>query len=324
MAEVAMDWHVSRARLRLGKAVMVPVWSSGFIVGTLAVRHAPGLTILFWRMAIALMAMGAIVLALRVRWPSDRLTLARMALAGVLLQAAQFGGIFLALQYGVAAGVTALLAGASPLLVAVLATVLLDEHLEPVQWAGSAIGVGGVVLAVVEELHGGGSALGFTFALVGLAGLVGGTLVQRASGSDVDPRAANTIQLAVGAAVMAPLAGFTQGFELSAPALAPLAWLTFGLSIGAVMLFFWLLRNEKSGEATSFLYLVPATTAIAGVLVLGQSLELGAVIGLVLALVGVWMVNAAAEPGPVRRVRQGLGRRVFGRASEPVKTPGGR
>jgi drug/metabolite transporter (DMT)-like permease len=309
-----MDGQARQTRLRLGKTLMVPVWSSGFIVGTLAVRHAPGLSILFWRMAIASVAMAMIALALRVRWPSDRRTLARMVLAGLLLQVAQFAGIFLALQYGVAAGLTALLAGSSPLLVAVLATILLDEHLEPVQWAGSAIGVGGVMLAVAEELHGGGSPLGFLFALIGLAGLVGGTLVQRASGSDVDPRAANTIQLAVSTAVMAPLAGFTQGFELSPEALAPLAWLTFGLSIGAVMLFFWLLRNEKSGQATSFLYLVPATTAMAGVAILGQRLELGAVIGLALALIGVWMVNGRAEPRPVRRARHRLVRLVFGRA----------
>jgi drug/metabolite transporter (DMT)-like permease len=308
-----MDGQARQTRLRLGKTVMVPVWSSGFIVGTLAVRHAPGLSILFWRMLIASVAMATIALALRVRWPSDRRTFARMVLVGLLLQAAQFAGIFLALQYGVAAGLTALLAGSSPLLVAVLATFILDEHLGTVQWAGSAIGVGGVVLAVAAELHGGGSLLGFLFALIGLAGLVGGTLVQRASGSDVDPRAANTIQLVVATAVMAPLAGFTQGFQLSAEALAPLAWLTFGLSIGAVMLFFWLLRNEKSGQATSFLYLVPATTAIAGVPILGQPLELGAVIGLALALIGVWMVNGSAEPRSVRRARHRLGRLVFGR-----------
>jgi drug/metabolite transporter (DMT)-like permease len=303
---MGMDRHARQTRLRLGKTAMVPVWSSGFIVGTLAVRHAPGLSILFWRMAIALVAMGAIAAALRVPWPSDRRTVARMALVGLLLQAAQFAGIFLALQHGVAAGLTALLAGSSPLLVAVLATLLLDERLEPLQWVGSAIGIGGVVLAVAEELHGGGSALGFLFALIGLAGLVGGTLVQRAFGADVDPRAANTIQLAVATAVLAPLAGFTQGFGLSAQALAPLAWLTFGLSIGAVMLFFWLLRNEKSGEATSFLYLVPATTAIAGVPILGQPLELGAIVGLALALIGVRMVNAPALPRRVRGVRQRL------------------
>jgi drug/metabolite transporter (DMT)-like permease len=140
---------------------------------------------------------------------------------------------------------------------------------------------------------------------------VGGTLAQRAFGSGVDPRAANTIQLAAAAAVMAPLAGFTQGFEVSARALAPLAWLTFGLSIGAVMLFFWLLRNEKSGEATSFLYLVPATTAIAGVPILGQPLELGAIIGLGLALVGVRLVNSPSVPAPVRRARNRIRRLVY-------------
>jgi drug/metabolite transporter (DMT)-like permease len=305
----------THSRLRLGKAVMVPVWSSGFIVGTLAVRHAPGLSILFWRMTVAMLAMSAIALAFRAPWPRERRAIVQMVVVGLLLQAAQFVGIFLALQYGVAAGLVALLAGSSPMLVAVLATVFLDEHLAPVQWVGSAIGVAGVVLAVAEELNGGGSALGFVFAVVGLAGLVGGTLVQRASGSTVDPRAANAIQLAVAAAVIAPLAAFTQGFGLTAQALAPLAWLIFGLSIGAVLLFFWLLRNEKSGEATSFLYLVPATTAIAGVPILGQPLSIGAVVGLAFALIGVRMVSAPAEILPARRARRRLGRLVFGSSS---------
>jgi len=303
------------SKLRLGKAVMVPVWSSGFIVGTLAVRHAPGISILFWRMTVATLAMAAIAFALRASWPRDRGAIAQMVIVGLLLQAAQFVGIFLALQYGVAAGLVALLAGSSPMLVAVLATIILDEHLEPVQWLGSAIGVAGVMLAVAEELNGGGSPLGFVFALVGLAGLVGGTLVQRASGTSVDPRAANAIQLAVAAVVITPLAAFTDGFSLTAQALPPLAWLIFGLSIGAVMLFFWLLRNEKSGEATSFLYLVPATTAIAGVPILGQPLSVGAVVGLAFALIGVRMVSAPAEVLPARRARQRLGRLVFGSSS---------
>jgi drug/metabolite transporter (DMT)-like permease len=305
----------TRSKLRLGKAVMVPVWSSGFIVGTLAVRHASGLSILFWRMSVATVLMAAIAAALRAPWPRDRGAIGQMVVVGLLLQAAQFVGIFLALQHGAPAGLVALLAGSSPLLVAVLATVLLDEHLEPVQWAGSVIGVAGVVLAVLEELHGGGSALGFLFAIIGLAGLVGGTLVQRAHGAEVDPRVANAIQLAVAAVVITPLAALTADFDLSAAALAPLAWLTIGLSIGAVLLFFWLLRNEKSGEATSFLYLVPATTAIAGVPILGQPLELGAVIGLALALIGVRMVSAPRpEPAPVRKARRRIGRLVFGQA----------
>ena len=299
-----MDRLTATSKLRLGKAVMVPVWSSGFIVATLAVRHAPGLSLLFWRMSVAALAMAAIAFAVRAPWPRDRGAILQMVVVGLLLQAAQFVGIFLALQHGVAAGLTALLSGSSPLLVAVLATVLLDEHLEPVQWLGSAIGVGGVVLAVAAEINAGGDTLGFMFALIGLAGLVGGTLVQRASGVRVDPRVANTIQLAVAATVMAPLAAVGGGFTVGTAALPPLAWLTFGLSIGAVMLFFWLLRNEKSGEATSFLYLVPATTAIAGVPILGQPLSVGAVIGLVLALIGVRTVSAPGTPTGDRMARR--------------------
>jgi drug/metabolite transporter (DMT)-like permease len=291
---------------------MVPVWSSGFIVGTLAVRHASGLSILFWRMSIAALVMTGIALAARVEWPRSPRTLLEMVAVGLLLQAAQFVGIFLALQHGVSAGLTALLAGSSPLLVAVLATFLLDEHLEPMQWLGSAIGVAGVVFAVIEELNGAGSPIGFLFALMGLAGLVGGTLVQRVGGADVDPRAANTIQLFVAAAVIAPLTALTANFDLAAAALAPLAWLTFGLSIGAVLLFFWLLKREKSGEATSFLYLVPATTAIAGVPILGQPLQLGAVIGLVLAFIGVRMVSS---PGAV--ISNGARVRRFARLGRP-------
>src|SRR5262245_27940245 len=302
-------------RLRLGKAAMVPMWSSGYIVGTLAVRHASGLSILFWRMSIASLVMGGICLTMRVEWPRDRRTVLQMVLVGLLLQAAQFVGLFLALDHGVSAGLTALLAGSSPLIVAALATVLLDEHLRPIQWVGSGIGVAGVVFAVIESLNGGGSAIGFVFAVVGVAGLVGGTLVQRAGGANVDPRAGLTIQLIVATAVIAPLTALTANFEVSAEAMAPLVWLTFGLSIGAVLLFFWLLRNEKSGQATSFLYLVPAFTAIAGVPILDQPLQVGAVIGLVLAFIGVRLVSASAESfsrdgrarrfGPLRKLSQG-------------------
>jgi drug/metabolite transporter (DMT)-like permease len=296
---------------------MVPVWSSGFIVGTLAVRHASGLSILFWRMGIASLVMAAICLVMRVEWPRDRRTLLQMVLVGLLLQAAQFVGIFLALEHGVSAGLTALLAGSSPLIVAVLATALLDEHLKPIQWVGSLIGVAGVVFAVIESLHGGGSAIGFVFAVIGLAGLVGGTLVQRVGGANIDPRAGLTIQLVVATLVIAPLTALTANFDVGTGALAPMVWLTFGLSIGAVMLFFWLLKREKSGEATSFLYLVPATTAIAGVPILDQPLQLGAVIGLALAFVGVRLVSSPDKVVPFRRAKGDLSTDGSGPRSEP-------
>src|SRR5919197_2052311 len=98
------------AKQRAAKALMAFVWSSGFIVGALAVRHAPGLSLTFWRMVVAAPLMGAIALGGRATWPRDRRLLLEMVLVGVLLQGVQFAGIYLALEKGVPAGVPALLA----------------------------------------------------------------------------------------------------------------------------------------------------------------------------------------------------------------------
>jgi drug/metabolite transporter (DMT)-like permease len=289
------------------KAAMVPLWSSGYIAGTLATRHAAALAVTFWRFLAATMLMGAIALARGSRWPRGR-PLVAVIVVGALLQALQFDGLFLGLQHGVPAGLAALLAGSSPLAVALAAAGLFGERLRTRQWAGSAIGVAGVALAVAADLGGKTTVLGLCFALVGFAGLVGGTVVQRHFGGDTDPRAANAIQLAVAVVLTAPLTAAVQGFGISTgvATLGPLAWLVAINSVSAVLLYFWLLRREKGGEATSFLYLVPSATAVIAVPVLGQPLKPGVIAGLALALIGTTMVSASRPERAAAGARQVL------------------
>jgi drug/metabolite transporter (DMT)-like permease len=287
------------AKQRLGKAVMVPLWSSGFIAGALATAHAPALAMTFWRFVVAAPLMAMVALATGARWPRGARTIGAVVVVGILLQVVQFTGFYLGLQFGVPAGLAALFAGSSPLAVALIASILLDEQLRPRQWFGSAIGVAGVLLAVVDDLHGTTTAKGLLFAILGFSGLVGGTLVQRRHGAAVDARAANAIQLTVGAGIIAVITSLSQGFRvpITEPALAPIAWLVLGPSLCAVLLFYWLLKREKSGEATSFLYLVPAVTAIAAVPILGQPLHPLVIAGLLLALAGTTMVAGGGASG---------------------------
>jgi drug/metabolite transporter (DMT)-like permease len=295
----------------LGKAIMIPLWSSGFIAGALATSHAGALTMTFWRFVGAAPLMALIALATRAPWPRGRRTIAIVVVVGLLLQVVQFTGSYLALQYGVPAGLVALLAGAGPLIVALVGTFALGEHLHRVQWIGSGLGVAGVLLAVVDDLHGTTTARGLLFALLGLAGLVGGTLIQRHHGHGYDARSGNAIQLAAGTVAIGVITAFTQGFRIpiTEPAIAPVVWLVIANSVCAVLLFYWLLKREKGGEATSFLYLVPAVTAIAAVPILGQPLHPLVIAGLVLALAGTAMVTGGGGPGALRRV----GARVAGR-----------
>jgi drug/metabolite transporter (DMT)-like permease len=295
----------SRGKQELGKTVMALMWTSGYVVGALATAHTPALTATFWRLFVACPLMAAIAFAAGASWPR-RDQLRYVIAVGLLLQAVQFAGVYTALQLGVPAGLVALLAGSSPVLVAIAGSLFFDEHLDRRQWIGSMIGLLGVVFAVADEMQGSLSVSGLLLALLGIAGLTAGTLVQHYRASEVDPLGANTIQLAAASLFMAPLAALGPGFgvQISYAALAPLVWLTLGLSIGAVLLFFWLLRNQKGGEATSFLYVVPSLTAIAAVPVLGQSLNVGVVVGLGLGLVGVNLVGAGGHgrsPGMVTR-----------------------
>lgn len=277
---------------------MALFWTSGYIVGALATAHTPALTVSFWRLLVAAPLMCAIALLARASWPRGR-QLGWVVLTGLLLQAVQFSGVYTALEVGVPAGLVALLAGTSPVLVAVGGSLFFDERLDRRQWLGSALGVLGVVFAVADEMQGALTVGGLLLALLGVAGLASGTLLQRFRVGTVDPRSANTIQLTASAVFMAVVAAIGPGFAvpLTYAALAPIVWLTLGLSIVAILLFFWLLRRQKGGEATSFLYVVPSLTAIAAVPVLGQSLNPGVVIGLALSLVGVSLVGGGRSRG---------------------------
>jgi drug/metabolite transporter (DMT)-like permease len=272
---------------------MALFWTSGYIVGALATAHTPALTVSFWRLIVATPLMCLIARAAGAGWPRGR-QLGWVVLTGLLLQAVQFSGVYTALEVGVPAGLVALLAGTSPVLVAVGGSLFFDERLDRRQWLGSGIGVLGVIFAVADEMQGALTVGGLLLALLGVVGLASGTLLQRFRVGMVDPRSANTIQLAASATFMAAVAAIGPGFSvpITYAALAPIVWLTLGLSIAAIMLFFWLLRRQKGGEATSFLYVVPSLTAIAAVPVLGQSLNPGVIVGLALSLIGVNLVGS--------------------------------
>src|SRR5690348_5656821 len=131
--------------------LFVLVWSSGYVVGGLATRHAPALAVTLFRMALAAGLLTALALSRRARWPSSRREWAGVAAVGALLCGVQFGGIYLGMQHGMPAGTTALLASSSPLLVAVIQVAAGAELLAPRQWLGVALGLTGVLLALLPR-----------------------------------------------------------------------------------------------------------------------------------------------------------------------------
>jgi drug/metabolite transporter (DMT)-like permease len=265
----------------LPAAAFVLVWSSGYISGPAAVRAAAPLTVLGWRFVLAA-ALGALVaLALRRSPRMSRPVLLRVAVIGLAMNAVQFSMMFLAFDRGLPAVLGSLFHALSPVLTALLAAVLLRERISRIQ-------VGGFVLGPEVEEAGGyvAVALGATAMLM----LSIGTLGQRWIGEEPDLLWSTVVQFAVSAPPVL-LAGLV--FEGPWPVVDPTVTavaLGFQVVVNSLLglgLLALLVRRAGSGAAAALFFLSPPVTAVLAWLVLGETLGLREVVGLVVAVVGV-------------------------------------
>src|SRR4051794_3748123 len=130
---------------RLVLPLFVVLWSSGYVVGALAIGEADPLPLLALRFTLA--AVVAVPLALRsARWRGA--PLGRLAAVGVPLQVVQFGGVYGGFALGVPAALSALaMLGLSPLVTTGLAVGSGQERGDARLWAGLAVGVAGVAIS---------------------------------------------------------------------------------------------------------------------------------------------------------------------------------
>lgn len=322
--------QLTRVEARLGTApnqpswtvLGVPVlfvltWSSGYVVGVIGVKAAGPFTLTFYRFVLAALILAIVAVATSAPWPRSRRALLHVVVAGLLIQAIQFTGVYSGLKHGVPAGVSALIIGTTPLFTALGAGPFLGERISPRQWVGAAMGVVGVVLAVANRLSfSGGYAAGVLFTLLGLFGITAGQLYQKKYCADMDLRSGGAIQLAVSAGVMGVL---TAGFERFNVDLAPafvgsLVWLSVVNSIGAASLLFFMIARGEASRVSSFFYLVPSVTAVMAAATIGQRLSALAVAGFLVAGVGVFLstrrgavprtMPGAVQPPPATSARQ--------------------
>jgi drug/metabolite transporter (DMT)-like permease len=278
-------------------ALFVFLWSTGFIGAKLGLPYAGPLTILAIRFALAAALLGLVSLAVRAPWPHRPMELVHYATAGLLVHAVYLGGAFVGMSLGVEAGVTALIASLQPLLVAVLSRFTLGERVAWHQWLGLVIGLLGVVLILARKLDQGlGSTTGALACVIGLFGITAGTLYQKRHCAGMDLRTGNVVQYAAAGAVTGLLALLVEDNRVTwAPELIfALAWLVLVLSLGAIPLFYLLIRRGAAARVSSLFFLVPPTTALIAWPLLGESLGPPELAGMALTVTGVML---ASRPG---------------------------
>jgi len=276
-------------------ATFVVLWSTGFVVARYATTDAAPLTFLTVRLAIAGLALGWAAQRWGGHRPSLR-TLGRVGLAGVGMHALYLGGVFVAVDRGMASGVSALIAGLHPVLTAVLAWLLLGELLSARRWAGVGLGLSGVVLVVIERTTGsaiGLSAIALIASVASVMGMSAGTLVQRRHGAGVSLLWATTAQYGASAVVLGVVAFVGEGwrYEVTMRSSLAMLWAVGVLSVAAVLLMLWLLQRRTAASVSSLFFVTPALSTVEGAVLFGERLGALALLGLVLGISGVALVT---------------------------------
>lgn len=290
----------SQSRFQTGNALypllFVMLWSTGFIGAKFGLPDAEPLTFLVWRYAAVIGLMTVVVVMLRAPWPSTPNAWFHIAVSGLLIHGVYLSGVFIAIAQGLPAGIAALVVGLQPLVTALGARTFLGEHIGRAQWAGLVLGLLGVGMVVIQNV---GSVPGSALltmllpAVVALLGITAGTLYQKKYCSSFDLRTGSIIQFVPCLIITAALAAMTETMQVtwSGSFIFALGWLVLVLSLGAVSLLNLLIRRGSAVHVASLFYLTPPTTALMAWALFGEKLTTMAMVGMAIAVSGVWLAR---------------------------------
>ncbi|MBW7470721.1 DMT family transporter [Marinobacter sp. M216] len=277
-------------------ALFVWLWSTGFIGAKYGLPFAEPFTLLLIRMLLTLVLLLGLAWLMKTRWPGWR-GAGHLAVTGILVHGCYLGGVYYAIEGGMASGIVSLIVGLQPLVTAAAAVVFLKETVSRRQWLGLALGLVGVTLVLVEKFGGTGSSVGFSpwallWAVFALAGISMGTVYQKRHGTGADLVAGTLIQYGAAATFFAigAFALESREVEWSLQLQLSMAWLVLGVSIGAILLLMWLIRQGAASQVASLFYLVPPVTALEAYLLFDERLGGLAMIGGLVAITGVALV----------------------------------
>jgi drug/metabolite transporter (DMT)-like permease len=273
--------------------IFVVLWASGFIGAKLGLPYAEPLTFLWLRMMGAVLLLGIIILLTRPQMPSRAETL-HSAATGLLVHGLYLGGVYVSIWNGLPAALSALVVGLQPLLTSTIANRWLGERVVGRQWLGLALGLLGVYLILHDKTASGAATpfawLSITIALIGITA---GTLYQKRFGGGIDWRPALLIQYAA-AAVLFGAGAFafeTRAVQWTPEFLLALLYLVVVLSLGAVWLYYFMIRRAAATRVVSLFYLTPPVTALMAWVLFGERLAPLALLGMAVCVAGVFLVN---------------------------------
>ena len=271
-------------------------WSSAYPTAKLAISVSPPLLFLgvrFLLAAVLLLAYAAY--REQLRGPIPWLALAVLG----LLNQAGYQGLFWEAMRTETAGMAVVVGSLVPILTAACAAPMLGERLTLSKGAGLLLGMSGAIFVVRNRLAMGEDAVGLMYLVAGLVAMTAGTILfKKLAPATSLPVAVGVQQLAAGLALLVIGIATEDPAQITPDptyALA-MAWFVLVVSVGAMMLWFLLLRAGTATAASSLHFLMPPLGLLMTWAVLGERLHPSDLLGIVPVALGIWLATRPDRP----------------------------
>lgn len=291
------DTVVKGRKLGVAAAIFyIVLWASAYVPSKIGVLDSSPL----WFLVVRFTVSGAIALilarALGAPLPYTAKQWGAAVALGLLANALYLGMTYEALRH-LASGIGAIVASTNPLVLALVAPALLRERLGPEKIAGLLLGFGGVIAIVIVRLGSGTANPGdVLLAFGGVLASVASTIVFKRWCGDLDLRSVIGIQLFAAGIALVPFALATEGAPHVAwsPAFVlSYCYLVLVISIGASLLWFWLLTHGEASRVSAYYFLTPVFGLAFSALLLHEPVGLRDLGGLSAIALGIALVQRA-------------------------------
>ena len=241
---------------------------------------------------------AGLLLLLIVRRLPERAWWGRIFVLGALNFSILWAMLFVA-AYRLPGGVAATITSVQPLFVVFLASFFLGSAVRALSVAAAVVGIGGVALLVLTP-NAALDALGIAAAFSAAVSMAFGTVLSRRWQPPVSALTFTAWQLTAGGLLLLPVALW---LEPPLPALSAANWIGFawlglvGAALTYIVWFRGVARLESSAVAP-LTFLSPVTAVILGWALLGQSLSVPQIVGIVVVIASIWLSQHAQRGAP--------------------------
>ena len=292
----------SRHQIGLLAIGFVLLWNSGFIGAEYALPYTEPLTLLFWRYgALAGVLFIYLVWRGRLVWPGTRAVMIAF-LVGCLAHGVWLGCVFYSLEYGVPAGIVALVVALQPMATGALSGLVVGERTSLISWAGLLIGFAGVMIAVFArmDIDDSGSMIAYLIPFGSVAAITAASLIQRRlelkKNDSLLPVDQGLFYQSIGVVLMVALpAALLEGFstEWNAVFIGTMLWLIIGVSLMAYGLMWVLIARIDATRVASLFYFGPPVTMVMAWIAFGDEILATDLAGLAVIAAGVLLTHAS-------------------------------